>query len=100
MDNFESIPSDDKLLASPEEWQRYMQSLVWADTKRFLLDRLELVRDDLEKADSWEKVNKLQAESVTIKTMLGLPEYLHEEALQQTTEAQDGQANERSRRGS
>lgn len=72
-------PDDEPLKSSRNDFKTFESgSLIWADMKMVIEDRIEILTDDLIYSDNIERIKELRIEIRTLKQMLGLPNYITE----------------------
>ena len=76
-------------IAGTPEWDAFLDSAVWQDIRNFLLEKGDLVKNDLLSAGSWEEVVRLQEEGKITNIMLNLPDFLKQFA--KTNEVKDAE---------
>jgi len=57
----------------------FLESVIWADMKAELEEALEMTRDGLESAETWNDVLKLQGATDTLRRVLIMPEVILED---------------------
>lgn len=63
------------LKASKNDYKNFIDSAVWHDICGVLKARLEIVRNDLERADN-DNIDILRGEAKEIRFLLNLPQYI------------------------
>lgn len=88
-------PLDTPLVSSPRDYEDFIaNSLIWKDMKQTILDRIEILTDDLVSAQEDKDIYKLQAQIRVWKEMLALPFYLLEHANIEQTMKEKGYAKD------
>lgn len=68
-------PEDDPLRSTVDDLEDFKQSRVWHDIKQFLLDRKELIMEEMQDRDlTVERLRHLQGGLQHVNDMLDLPD--------------------------
>ena len=79
-ERIQAHPEDVPLSGTSSDYRGFIEGPIWFDMKNNLQERIELARNDLEKAATLDEVRLRQGEITTLRLMLDLPNVLYLEA--------------------
>lgn len=71
-------PDDSPLLSSKNDFLAFKSTTIWRDIEQLILDRQELLMNQLIYAQDDKRIYELQTEIRTLTDMLEVPDYLAE----------------------